>query len=362
MYSPLAYLTQFPCANLFQLEQVKTMYRSQKRRQTHAQSQAAEPDSLATANRLDLMESRQVKQYNAAYKLYRQDQLDPHNSKDFILPSQDEIKAEWNPPPPSKENIQIQPETPPPLPSDPVEFARQALGIDPDEHQQKVLLVDDKNIILNCARQWGKSTTVAIKVVHYAHFHPDSTIVIASKTIRQSGELMMKIERFLDQAQIPTTGDGINPISLVLPNQSRILAVPAEEANIRGISAVDLLIIDEAARVKASLYAAARPMLATRNGKIILMSTPWAKSGFFFDEWREGDPEEWFKLAIPATECPRIPQKFLERERKRMGARHFKQEYLCEFLDSEYQLFPRELLDAAIDWDLKPLPGFEEEE
>ena len=78
--------------------------------------------------------------------------------------------------------------------------------------------------------------------------------------------------------------------------------------------------------------------------------------------WLDGDPAEWFKLAIPATECERIPQRFLDRERKRLGARHFKQEYLCQFLDSEYQLFPRELLDAAIDWDLKPLPGFEEEE
>ena len=97
---------------------------------------------------------------------------------------------------------------------------------------------------------------------------------------------MRKIERFLDIAKIPTTGDGINPISLVLPNRTRILAVPGEEANIRGISAVDILIIDEAARVKESLYSGARPMLATRNGKIILLSTPFAKRGFFFDAQR----------------------------------------------------------------------------
>ena len=252
---------------------------------------------------------------------------------------------------------------PPPSPAaGPVAFARDVLGIQPDHNQSKVLEIEDRNIILNCSRQWGKSTTAAIKAVYHSLVQPETTIVVVSKTLRQSGELMLKIERFLDKAQIHATGDGINPISLVLPNRSRILAVPGEEANIRGISAVDLLIIDEAARVKASLYAAARPMLATRDGKIMLMSTPFSKFGFFFDEWRDGDPEEWFKLAIPATQCERIPQRFLDRERKRLGARHFKQEYLCEFLDSEYQLFPRELLDAAIDWDLKPLPGFEEEE
>ena len=102
---------------------------------------------------------------------------------------------------------------------------------------------------------------------------------------------MLKIERFLETAKVPTTGDGINPGALVLPNKTRILAVPGEEANIRGISAVDILIIDEAARVKESLYAGARPMLATRDGKIMLMSTPYSRSGFFFDEWRDGDPE-----------------------------------------------------------------------
>ena len=257
--------------------------------------------------------------------------------------------------------------TPPPelrprqesIPSSAVAFARRFLNIEPDENQCKVLEVDDRNIVLNCSRQWGKSTTAAIKAAHHALVHPDSTIVVVSKTLRQSGELMLKVERFLDQAKVESSGDGINPISLVLPNRSRILAVPAEEANIRGISAVHLLIIDEAARVKDSLYKAARPMLATTNGKIMLLSTPWAKTGFFFDEWRKGDLAEWFKLAIPATECPGTTQSFLDNERKRMGSRYFKQEYLCEFLDSEYQIFTREMLEACLDDSVKPLPGFE---
>ncbi len=138
--------------------------------------------------------------------------------------------------------------------------------------------------------------------------------------------------------------------------------VPGEEANIRGISAVNLLIIDEAARVKNDLYKTATPMLATTQGRIILISTPWAKSGFFYDIWVKGSEEEWFKLAVPATECPRIPETFLKRARKEHGERFFKQEYMCEFLDHEFQLFSTELIASCFSDEVKAYPGFEAEE
>ena len=44
---------------------------------------------------------------------------------------------------------------------DPALFAR-AAGIDPDEWQQKLLFSTEKRIILNCCRQSGKSTIVAL--------------------------------------------------------------------------------------------------------------------------------------------------------------------------------------------------------
>jgi hypothetical protein len=41
---------------------------------------------------------------------------------------------------------------------DAVEFARTQLGFEPDEKQEVVLRSDAKRGILNCTRQWGKST------------------------------------------------------------------------------------------------------------------------------------------------------------------------------------------------------------
>ena len=48
-----------------------------------------------------------------------------------------------------------------------------------------------------------------------------------------------------------------------------------------------MLILDEAARVPDELYAALRPMLAVGGGRLVLLSTPFGKRGFFWREWSE---------------------------------------------------------------------------
>ena len=48
------------------------------------------------------------------------------------------------------------------------EFAREKLGFEPDEKQRMVLDSTAKTGILNCSRQWGKSTVMAVKAVHRA--------------------------------------------------------------------------------------------------------------------------------------------------------------------------------------------------
>jgi len=57
-------------------------------------------------------------------------------------------------------------------------------------------------------------------------------------------------------------GDGGNKISLLLPNRSRIIGLPGNEAGDRGFSGVRLLLVDEASRVDEDLYLAMLPVLA----------------------------------------------------------------------------------------------------
>ena len=55
-------------------------------------------------------------------------------------------------------------------------------------------------------------------------------------------------------------------------------------------------------------------MLAVSRGKLWLLSTPHGKRGFFYEMWKAGG-RGWMRIRVPATECPRISQRFLAEER-----------------------------------------------
>lgn len=237
---------------------------------------------------------------------------------------------------------------------DPVAFARERLGLQPDPKQALVLGSRSKQIILNCSRQWGKSTVTAARAVFTAWHRPESLILVLSPTARQSGELVRKAAAFLHRLGVRRRGDGGNEISLLLPNGARIVGLPATESGARGFSGVSLLLVDEAARVPEDLYLAMRPVLAASDGDLCLMSTPFGRRGFFFQAWTHGGPA-WQRIQAPAPECPRILPATLQREHASMGDRWFRQEYLCEFSDNEETLFPEQLIRKAIRYDIPPL-------
>jgi len=226
-------------------------------------------------------------------------------------------------------------------------FARECLGFDPDPTQARVLDLAIRRGLLNCCRQWGKSTTVAIRAVHQAVSRPASLSIVASPSARQSAEFVRKARAFLGILGQPAGGDGDNPISLALANGARIVGLPGREATIRGFSNVSLLLIDEASRVPDTLYQAVRPMIAANpQAAIWLMSTPNGRQGFIYDEWTNGG-QLWTRLQTPATECPRILPEFLAEERRHLTDQMFRQEYLCEFLAHDHAYFDPEAIDDA---------------
>ena len=67
----------------------------------------------------------------------------------------------------------------------------------PDVLQRAVLDSDAKRGILNCSRQWGKSTVAAVKAVHRAYTRPGSSVLVASPSERQSAEFLRKAADFV---------------------------------------------------------------------------------------------------------------------------------------------------------------------
>ena len=146
----------------------------------------------------------------------------------------------------------------PEIPDSACEFALKTLEFPADAPQQAILASASRRIAICCTRQWGKSTTAALKALHHALTNPASLVLIASRTRRQAGETLDKAIDFARILDIRIRRANRHPDSLLLPNHSRIIALPGKPDSLRGYSAVSLLIVDEAAYVLDELYHAVR--------------------------------------------------------------------------------------------------------
>ncbi|HYT87163.1 MAG TPA: terminase family protein [Gemmataceae bacterium] len=212
------------------------------------------------------------------------------------------------------------------------------LGLEPDPWQVQVLEGRHPRLLLNCCRQAGKSTAVALLALAETVFVPGTKVLLLSRSARQSAELFRRVADYHRRMDAPLL-QRRTATELELANHSRVISLPCREDTVRGYDAIDLLIIDEAARVPDDLYRAVRPMLAVSGGRLICLSTPFGKRGFFWQGWAKGG-DDWQRIAVRADEVLRITPEFLAQELRTLGASYFRQEYECSFEAMEGLVYP----------------------
>jgi hypothetical protein len=232
-----------------------------------------------------------------------------------------------------------------------------AAGLDPDPWQRDLLLSPWRRALLLCSRQSGKSTVTAALGLHTALYQPGSTTLLTAPSQRQSKELFAKVWGFYRDMGQPVKVERKSALRAQFANGSRVIALPGKERNLRGFTA-DTIIIDEAARIADELYYAIRPMLAVSGGRLVALTTPWGKRGFFYEAWTS--EEDWERVRVTWEKCPRISEAFVEEERRSMGEWWVRQEYACHFVDQASQLFATEDIDRAFRDDVPGL--FDESE
>ena len=77
-------------------------------------------------------------------------------------------------------------------------------------------------------------------------------ILLLSPSLRQSQELFKKVQECYRALGHPAPLHAESALRYEMTNGSRIIALPGTESNIRGYSSVDVLVVDEAARVRTS--------------------------------------------------------------------------------------------------------------
>ncbi len=238
--------------------------------------------------------------------------------------------------------------------ADPVKIMADA-NLVPDQWQTTLLSSNSPRTLLLCSRQAGKSTVAAALALQAALLQAPALVLLLSPALRQSAELLLKALELYKAIGRPvaTIRPRDNALKIELANGSRIISLPGNEATIRGYSGAALLVIDEASRVPDDLYRSVRPMLAVSRGRLVCLSTPFGKRGWFFEEW-QGE-NRWERVRITADECPRISKEFLEEEQRALGERWYRQEYFCSFEDAVDSVFSHADVLAATQTDLQPL-------
>jgi phage terminase large subunit-like protein len=191
-------------------------------------------------------------------------------------------------------------------PLDPGAILR-ARGFVVDPWQRDVLLSKERQILVNCCREAGKSTVVSALALHTALFVPKSTVLILSPVQRQSSETFRKVLDGYKAIERPLRATYETQLKIEFANESRILCMPGVEESVRCYSP-NLIIIDEAARVPDDLYRAIRPILAVSQGRLVCLSTPFGQRGWFYDEWQGSGP--WHKITATWRDSPRISAEF----------------------------------------------------
>ena len=226
-----------------------------------------------------------------------------------------------------------------------------------DNWQADFVRSDKPQTALLIPRQHGKTEAAVMKALSVATTEPDSLILILSPAQRLSDEFVRRARLAYGRLKNAPALIGDAARKIEMENKSRILALPGDNDGdtLRGLANVRMAIIDETSRCSDALITAVRPMLATnKRGQLIYLSTPAGKRGVFYETWTSTD-EDWHRIRVDLGACDRITPEFLARERKNLGETKFREEYLCEFLDSDIAAFNSSLVEMMFDPGVKPL-------
>lgn len=198
-----------------------------------------------------------------------------------------------------------------------------------------------KYTVAECARQSGKTTSLAAYVVWYILFNDYKTVAILADKERTAMEIMNRVQESYEN--LPTWMQrGLvswNKGSFQLENKSRVLVAATTPKSFRGFS-INLAIVDEAAHVEhwKEFFAAVHPTIsAGKKSKLVLISTVKGLNHFYniTKGAREGT-NTYRLISVPWQRVEGRDQKWKEETLAAMDYDYelFAQEYENEYLGS----------------------------
>jgi hypothetical protein len=196
-------------------------------------------------------------------------------------------------------------------------------------------------------RQTGKTTSIAMKALHFTDMNPKMTVLITAPSLRQSMIMFDRIVTFVYASpRLRNKLARITHTMVCFDNSSRIIALPCSEHRLRGYSA-NMIICDEASWVsEKTITQVLFPMLSTTQGYAVFLSTPWDKNHFFY---RAFTNPKYSVHKVKSEECPLVTKEFLEEMRQTMTNEQYLMEYEAEFVEALNSYLPQSLIRGCVE-------------
>lgn len=202
--------------------------------------------------------------------------------------------------------------------------------------QFKVYSSSSRFTVVAAGRRWGKTSTGLHKMVCYAASSPRQLCYFVAPTARQAAEiawraLLENTPRELVRYERRST------LELELINGSTIKLHGPE--SLRGVG-LDFVMLDEFAYMPPTLWGEViRPMLADRQGRALISSTP-AGFNHFYDLFVEAKSKpDWAVFHFATQDGSLVPERELELLRSTMDSKLYAQEIEARFEPQEGRIF-----------------------
>lgn len=205
---------------------------------------------------------------------------------------------------------------------------------------------DIREIVMNFSRQSGKTTMAEILLIE-TMVKKKCNCAYISPSYSQGKKVFREITQLLGQTKLIAKKNSTD-LTISLINGSYLQFFTAQSPTaIRGNTISGLLVIDEAAYLPETtpdgqlLWSMViQPITKAKKPKILFISTPNGKQGLFYDKYLEGLNSD----TVKTVECniytdSTISKEEIEELKATTPPLAFKQEFLCEFLDSALTVF-----------------------
>jgi len=192
--------------------------------------------------------------------------------------------------------------------------------------------------VVDCGRQWGKTTLAVMEMVACAFAKKDREIAYFATTFDQSRNIAWAmLKKMAHGALAKPPNESRLEIHLRTQDKgsSRITLRGFENVETARGQQFDLLVIDEVAQMRNWLYswqAILEPTLAFRKGKALFISTPKGYN-HFYEMFEKGQVENKYYKSWRFTsyDNPFLPVEKIEQAKENSTEDYFAQEYLADF-------------------------------